>query len=566
MDRAPSLLPPLLPRRIAALALLTLCAGARAVPVAIPNGDFSNPANQGSVGGLIGSGNRPIGSGPWSGRWNGILDLLAAPTLAIGSGQARIDGLIGVNVGGLLNNGGAFEQTLSAPWQPNRRYTLTADVTTTSVLDLPVLYTGNVGIGLARSATRVASSATSDTVTIGLLQGSTYRVQLVHDTGATVSGNLGVHLFAEPVGLLTANLLGTVSFDNVTLDSRALNQVPGGLAAIDATPRRATVDQVVDPALAIRVLDTEGDPIEGISVNWTVPSSGAGARVTPNPTLTGADGIARPTVTANTIAGSYAIHAQVAGIAAPVRFDLTNLPGAPSALDGASGSGQSAVGGAPFAAPLVVEVRDAFGNAVPGVTVAFSAPAGGASATLPAPVTTGSDGRAQITPIANAIAGRYQVHATVAGVGTSAAFTLTNLLDPSVEPIGDGEPSQNATVESLFSCALLVRVSDGGQPRAGLAVEFSAPPSGPSATLSDGVDSGSTLRVDTDAEGYAWVTATANGIAGDYVVNAYLLYSLAPPIEFRLHNLAANDPLYASGFDGACIPAAGPDSEDRPAD
>lgn len=547
-------------RRFAALAMVALCAVAQAAPVTVPNGDFSDSANNGSVGGIIGSGSQTIGSGPWSGRWEGILGVLAAPTLTIGSGNARISGLVGVNVAGLLNNGGSFEQATSTPWQPNRRYTLAADVDAGGVLDLAVLQTGNAGIALTRGATRLASTAAAGSVTISLLSGTTYHMQLDYDTGPSVSGNVGVHLFAEPTNLLTVNLLTSVKFDNVTLNSRLLNPVPAALVAVDASPRSATVGQAVDPPLAIGVLDSLGDPVAGVSVSWTVPASGPSATVTPNPTVTGADGIARPTTTANTIAGSYSIFAHVDGVATPVQFDLTNLPGAPSTVGGAGGDGQSVVAGQPFAAPLVVEVEDAFGNAVPGTPVSFSAPAGGASATVPAaPVTTDANGRAQIMPVANAIAGRYQVHASVPGVAKPAAFTLTNLLDPSVQPIGDGTPTQSAAVDALFSCVLLVQVRDGEQPLAGLAVQFTAPASGPSATLSDGVDSGTMLTVDTDDSGHAWVQATANGIAGDYVVTAHLLYSTAAPIEFRLHNLDADDPLYANGFDGLCIPATEPD-------
>jgi|GEM_PF-923014 len=102
-------------------------------------------------------------------------------------------------------------------------------------------------------------------------------------------------------------------------------------------------------------------------------------------------------------------------------------PGAPATLALLGGSGQSAPVGGAFALPLAVQVRDAWNNPVPGVAVAFSAPASGAGATLSAPsATSDANGYAAVTAVANAQAGSYEVHAGVAGLG-EVAFALTNL-------------------------------------------------------------------------------------------------------------------------------------------
>jgi hypothetical protein len=98
---------------------------------------------------------------------------------------------------------------------------------------------------------------------------------------------------------------------------------------------------------------------------------------------------------------------------------------------------------------------------------------------------------------------------------------------------------------------------DEGVPQPNLAVDFVAPASGASAILTDGVTSGSSIMVMTDVDGAAMVDATANGTQGRYTIDAQLRFSLAPPMQFQMRNLAANDPLYTSGFDGPCIPALG---------
>jgi len=636
---------------------------AQALSIPVPNGDFSNTANFGTVGGglLGGTGSGPIGTGPWNGAWFGALGLLAPPSLTVQAGSGSVGGLAGLNVLGLVNNGGSFQQVTSTPWQASKHYTLAADVTPSGLLDLSLLHQGNVGLALTDPSGRIASTATSGTVTLTPLGGSAYHLQLTYDTGATVNGNIGIHLFTEPNGLLTANLLGSVAFSNVTLSSRMINQVPTSLAAVDSSPRNGTVGAAVTPPLSIKVLDADGDGIPGVTVTFTVPSSGPSATVTPNPATTDANGVAQVTTTANTIAGSYQIIANVSGVVTPVVFNMTNQPGPTAGFGNVSGNAQSGVVAAPFAAPIGLQAVDQYGNGVPGVPVTYTAPASGASAGFPTAntttVTTGADGRADVAPVANTIAGAYQISATTPGVATpqvfnmtnragpaasvgpasgsgqgavvmtpfaqplsafvgdaygnpvsgtsvtfvaptsgasatglgtvstgadglaritptangiagvytisahatgvtaASSFTLTNLLDPSIVPDGSGEPSQNAAIEAVFSCQLLVQITNGTQPQANLEVDFVAPAAGPSAVLSHGSDSGSAVRVSTDSDGYAWVEATANDQEGSYTVGAQLLYSTAAPIEFQLRNLGANDPIFGYGFDGSCRPA-----------
>jgi hypothetical protein len=116
-----------------------------------------------------------------------------------------------------------------------------------------------------------------------------------------------------------------------------------------------------------------------------------------------------------------------AGATTPASFALTNAPGAAASVTVVSGSGQTARVKTGFAAPLVVVVKDAFGNPVPGVSVTFETPASRVSATLTgSPAVTDADGQARVTATAGKAAGSYIVFAAPAGVTTAAAFTLTN--------------------------------------------------------------------------------------------------------------------------------------------
>ncbi len=77
-----------------------LGASIHAAPIMIPDGDFSAG---GSISGLTSHTNTQFGASPWFGTNTGILTLLP-PSLSVGSGSASINGLIGVNVLGVISN------------------------------------------------------------------------------------------------------------------------------------------------------------------------------------------------------------------------------------------------------------------------------------------------------------------------------------------------------------------------------------------------------------------------------------------------------------------------------
>lgn len=108
-----------------------------------------------------------------------------------------------------------------------------------------------------------------------------------------------------------------------------------------------------------------------------------------------------------------------------------------AALATAAGTPQSTTTGSNFPLPLSVRVTDAYGHPVSNVSVAFTAPSFGASAILSAPgATTGVDGIASITVIANAQAGSYTIAANVNDL--TAGFALSNDVDAADLVFSDG--------------------------------------------------------------------------------------------------------------------------------
>jgi Bacterial Ig-like domain (group 1) len=660
-------------RYAAAAALLTLSLCASAAPIPVPNGNFTVVANNGTIGGgLIGGSNTAVlvGGGPWRGTYAGIAALLAPPTLTIGAGRATVGGLAGVNVLGIVDNSGEFVQDLGVAAAPNRHYVMQADIDAGAALDLGVLNTGNAGLGI--SAGPVSLGTTLDTtpgaVSLSLLSATTYHVVLCHDTGPSVSGNLSLHLFAHPRNLVTVDLLTSASFSNVSLTSSVINPVASSIGAGGGTPQGATVNTAFAVPLSVTVTDSEGDPVANATVTFSAPGTGASAALSATTATTDSSGRAQTTAIANGTAGAYAVTASVSGVATPASFALTNLSGIVNSIASTLGTPQSAtvntsflvpltvivldagnqplaglsvtfsapatgpsatfetgasvltnllgvaainvvantvagtypvtahingtnafatfnltnVGGVPsialpisgtpqsamisttFGTPLGVQITDAFGNASRGITVTFSAPAIGAGATFPpsanvTTIVTDANGNAQVQALANSTTGTYQVTATSTGLPTSAVYKLTNSPVSPPQGVPTSGDEQGTNVNAEFQCMLQLKVtSDGTTPMAGVSIDFVAPGSGPSSTLTDGITNGTTVTTTTDANGMTGVSATANSISGTYSVSAGVTGSGSALSSYQLTNFAAGERLFADGFESS--PAVCPTS------
>lgn len=293
-------------------------------PVAIPNNDFSDPANAGSIGGLIGPDivNQPIGSGPWQGNAAGVLGLLARPTLAIDATQQRatISGLLGINLAGLLNNRGSLAQVLGESWQFGRLYILSAEIDVGAPLNLGLLSGTNTGIGLTAGGNTVAASTTSapGLLDLALLGDTRYRLRFGYVADIAASGFIGVKLFSEPQGLLTANLFPSVAFSgSVELEGRDVGPAAEIVVDTYSGDLQAQVGQPIGTPIIAIVRDGDGDGVPGLMVRISAPLAGASADVSaptssdpPGRVITARsdlDGLVVFFATANEIAGCYRI-------------------------------------------------------------------------------------------------------------------------------------------------------------------------------------------------------------------------------------------------------------------
>ncbi len=348
---------------------------------------------------------------------------------------------------------------------------------------------------------------------------------------ATANGTVGIYV-------VTATLPNGTEV-NFTLTNAGVP--PNTITVSSGAPASAVVGTAFTAPLVALVKDGTGTPIANALVTFSDPAVGATAQLSAPTALTNASGLAQITATASTQTGSYSVVATAVGAASPAVFNLTNTPGAPASIVASpSSSPQSAQVGMAFASPLVVTVLDAYGNPIPGVTVAYTPPASGASATLGTIVATDANGQVSVPATANGTAGTYTITATVTGLANGATFTLTNTTGaPSMISVKSGSP-QSTTVGTAFAAPLVAQVLDSSSnPVAGATVTFSPPVTGASAVL------GSATAV-TDANGLATTTATANDTSGSYSVVATLPGAGAPAIFSLTNNAGAPATITAS--------------------
>lgn len=235
--------------RFWSLMLAFLSCPAVALDIPVPNGAFSEPANEGSVGGgAVGDEGTlvTVGDGPWLASFSGVAGELPPPTLTIGAGAAVISGLAAAGSGtAVVNNGGAFDLIASdVPLEPFTRYELDVQFDAGGAFSNEYFPQGNGGIALTAGQQVLVSSQTAgpDQFVFNYVAGSasTFRLRLRYTTSAAPpTEELGIRLYARPQQVASAQLKPTATFRQVRLDVRRLASEPGSFVPTAAAPLRA---------------------------------------------------------------------------------------------------------------------------------------------------------------------------------------------------------------------------------------------------------------------------------------------------------------------------------------
>ena len=256
-----------------------------------------------------------------------------------------------------------------------------------------------VRVAFAFTDDGTAASVAPDTATTDADGRVTFQVVMGSRVGRT-----GAELRVAGASALVA----PVSFTAVSADANELRAVGGD-------GQSGPAGTVLPEPLVVQVTDAFGNPIAGVPIAWTTDGGGS---VSAAATQTGADGLASVVRTLGGGAGVQQAFASSPGLAgSPVTFSHRASAGAATVLEAVSGTGQSAVVGTALPQPLVVRARDAGGNPVPGLAVAWVVGDGGGSLT-PLTSLTDQDGLASTQWTLGAAPGANGATAVVSGVGT----------------------------------------------------------------------------------------------------------------------------------------------------
>ena len=282
----------------------------------------------------------------------------------------------------------------------------------TDAQDRPV-----VGVPVAFAFTGDATDATvaPDTATTDAAGRAAFQVAVGSRVGA------GTAEVRVPTAGGTRTLSAPVSFTAVSSDANELLLVAGD-------SQSAHVGGPLAQPLVVQVTDAFGNPIPGAAIAWSADGGGSVSQPT---TTTGEDGLALVQRTLGPEAGLQHTTASAPGLAgSPVTFTQTAVAGAATILERVSGDGQSALVGTSVPDPLVVRARDAAGNPVTGLAVAWVIGEGGGSV-APQTSLTDAEGLASTAWTLGSAAGTNTLTAVISGVGT-VGFTAT--ADPGTPP------------------------------------------------------------------------------------------------------------------------------------
>ena len=317
---------------------------------------------------------------------------------------------------------------------------------------------------------------------------------------------------------------------------------PAELLIVSGNGQSGTAGLALNSAYVVRVNDSAGDPIPGVSVSWAVTTGGG--TVLPASSTTDSNGQASATHTLGTATGAQSVRASV-GSLAPVVFTATAVAGGASVLV-FTVQPTDAVAGEAITPAVEVVAHDEHGNRASSFSGAVTLTLGGGGTVAGTTVRSATAGVVTFPGLSVSTAGSgYRLSASAPGVSgaTSAAFDITAPEEEEPEPdavvivSGNG---QTGPAGDALGAPYRVRVVDAeGDPVPGVSVTWaivsgggSVSP-GSSTTTSGGEASAThTLGTGTGAQsvratvsGLTPVTFTATAVAGSASV---LVFTVQP--------------------------------------
>lgn len=277
---------------------------------------------------------------------------------------------------------GSYSYTVTAVWQTWSATSSSTSASVSSGTATQIVLSGAVsdlGGGATRTFTATVQDGAGNTVTTGADSTATITFAQTGGSGTITGTGSSTATNGVATKTITGGTAGTITLRaNATINSTTTNSntltfntVPGTATTVTVSSgasQSATVGAAFGAPLVALVSDSAGNPVSGVTVTFTAPSSGASgtfANSTATTTaVSGSDGKATSSAfTANTTAGSYSISASASGTTS-ASFALTNNPAAASKLSfnaqPAAGANVQATGTGTFS--VSIAVQDSYGN------------------------------------------------------------------------------------------------------------------------------------------------------------------------------------------------------------
>jgi Bacterial Ig-like domain (group 1)/PQQ enzyme repeat len=245
----------------------------------------------------------------------------------------------------------------------------------------------------------------------------------VFGTPSTTTDSTGkastTYTLPTKTGTYTITASGSTAV-STTFSETAVSGVVGKLTLVSGGSQSGTVETALTQPIIVAAKDAYGNLVANASVTFS--DNGLGGIFTPNPVITASNGRASVNYMLPAKATSISV---TASVSLPLlTVSEKSVASTASSVNYVSGNNQSAQPKTPLTNPLVVAVKDQYGNLVAGAAVTFADNGAGGTFSNNGVATTASNGRATMTYTTSANAGTVNVSASVPGA-TPFSFTET---------------------------------------------------------------------------------------------------------------------------------------------
>jgi len=268
----------------------------------------------------------------------------------------------------------------------------------------------------------------------------------------------------------------------VEFNVNAIVGAAASLVQISGDKQSKLFATTLDSAFIVRVFDLGGNPVPGVTVQFSIdsiPSGATGQTITPTTATTDAQGRATAVLKLGDKVGVYKVTASAFGLAgSSIDFRARATVGVARTLFAVAGDGQTKPIGVALDTAFVVRVVDQGNNPVSGVPVQFSfdSTPNGATGQRLTVLNSVTDvlGQASAILTLGTKVGAYVVNASsTALAGSLARFTASAGVGPAAAMVLTSGNEQSAFIFSELAAPFVVTVVDiGGNPVSGANVQF----------------------------------------------------------------------------------------------